>query len=415
MVNPRRTSILDGPWKIVAPNPSLQPEFKIQPDPFGGVVMIRARGNGSEGCFGYACCPLRLEGGKSYRLTVKFTARNLDRLEHQVISGIYHPHFTAGVQELRTDGASHAGETQFDAPAETTDAELRLYFRYSAHGEAAWHEVRIEECEPVPSRVVTVVCRQGGLPPGATLDFWEQWLDRAGARKPDLVLLPEMFDGAMPDAAAPPRSAAIEILARKAREWSMYTSGAVYERRDGLVYNTATLFDRTGSLVGNYDKCMPYDPEMDAGVVPGMSPKVFETDFGRVGMLICYDSWFPETARILALQGAELVLLPNAGYWRELMAARAADNGICIAASSLLCPAGVWDSSGACAGELVADLSRQAPSAIVSAEMDPANGLLLARVNLALKYSPHWKGGPMLSAPAARPYRQTSVRPVTAP
>jgi hypothetical protein len=47
--------------------------------------------------------------------------------------------------------------------------------------------------------------------------------------------------------------------------------------------------------------------------------------------------------------------------------------------------------------------------------MDPANGLLIARVDLARKYSPHWKGGPMLSAPAARPYRQTCIRPVTAP
>ena len=84
---------------------------------------------------------------------------------------------------------------------QTTDAELRLYFRYSAHGEAAWHEVRLEECEPVPPRIVTVVCRQGGMPPGATLDFWEHWLDRAGALRPDLVLLPEMFDGVTPDAA----------------------------------------------------------------------------------------------------------------------------------------------------------------------------------------------------------------------
>jgi predicted amidohydrolase len=332
-----------------------------------------------------------------------------------VVHGIYSPYFTAGVQELREDGAFQIGEAHFDAPTTTTDAELRLYFRYSAHGEVAWHEVRLEECEPVPPRIVTVVCRQGGMPPGATLDFWEHWLDRAGALRPDLVLLPEMFDGVTADAAPPPAGPAAALLARKSREWRMYTSGAFYEHRGGLVYNTAPLFDRAGSLAGTYDKCMPYDPEMDAGVVPGTRCDVFETDFGRVGILICYDSWFPETARRLALQGAELVLLPNAGYWTELMPARAADNGICIAASSLVSPAGVWDSSGACAGEVVSDPTRQAPSAIVSSELDLVNGLLLARVDLARKYSPHWKGGPMLSAPAARPYRQTGIRPVTAP
>lgn len=105
--------------------------------------------------------------------------------------------------------------------------------------------------------------------------------------------------------------------------------------------------------------------------------------------------------------------MPNAGYWLQLMPARAADNGFCIAASSLLFPAGLWDSSGARAGETVSDLSRQAPSAILSCEVDRANGLLLARVDLARQYSPHWKGGPMLSAPAARLPRQTSVRPIS--
>jgi predicted amidohydrolase len=407
-----RAAIRTGEWTVFAPNPGLQPDFAIEPDGSGGIAMIRAQGNGSQGCFGYASCPVRIEGGRSYRLHVKFTTQGLERPDHQLVHGIYGPGFSAGVQAIRKDGEFYIGEACFEAPPVSLDAELRLYFRYSARGEVVWHDVRIEECEPLPPRIVTVVCRQGAMPPGSTLEFWDRWLDCAGALAPDIVLLPEMFDDSTPATAAPPGGPAVALLARKAREWGMYTCGAVYERRDDLVYNSAPLFDRHGVLAGTYDKRMPYDPELDEGVVPGTGPGVFETDFGRVGILTCYDSWFPETARHLAMQGAELVLLPNAGYWLQLMPARAADNGFSIAASSILFAAGVWDSSGACAGETVSDLSRQAPSAILSCDVDLALGLLLARVDLGRKYSPHWKGGPMLSAPAARPYRQTSVCPV---
>ena len=128
--------------------------------------------------------------------------------------------------------------------------------------------------------------------------------------------------------------------------------------------------------------------------------------------MICFDSWFPEIAQALARMGAEAILLPNVGYCEELMPARAADNGVCIAASSLLHPAGIWESSGARAGEVVTPDSRESPSAIQSAEHDCANGLMVATVDLSKKYSPHWKGGPMASAPAARDARVTSLRPL---
>ena len=74
--------------------------------------------------------------------------------------------------------------------------------------------------------------------------------------------------------------------------------------------------------------------EYEAGLTPGVDYPVFDTDFGRVGISICYDSWFPEIYRALGLSGAELVLLPNAGYYEDLMPARAADSGIWVAVST---------------------------------------------------------------------------------
>ncbi|MEO8371682.1 MAG: hypothetical protein ABI806_21015 [Candidatus Solibacter sp.] len=123
------THIIPGRWTVVAPNPGLQPDFSFETDDASDdITAICARGNGSAHCFGYACSPVRLEAGKAYRLQVRFTARNLERPEHQVVHGVYAPGFTAGVQNLRFDAGLYSGEEIFLAPGESLDAELRLYF-----------------------------------------------------------------------------------------------------------------------------------------------------------------------------------------------------------------------------------------------------------------------------------------------
>jgi predicted amidohydrolase len=139
---------------------------------------------------------------------------------------------------------------------------------------------------------------------------------------------------------------------------------------------------------------------------------VFQTDFGTVGIIICYDSWFPETTRLLAYKGAELVLLPNAGYFTGLMPARAADNGIWIAVSSLNCPAGVWEPCGGMAGETEPNATRYGPSSVLSFTKDDVARLVVATVDLNERSSPHWWGGPMRSAPGARRVRQTLIEPI---
>jgi predicted amidohydrolase len=192
----------------------------------------------------------------------------------------------------------------------------------------------------------------------------------------------------------------------------MYVSGTTYIRRGDLVYNTAPLFDRQGKLVGTYDKVMLYDTELDVGVTSGERFPVFDTDFGKIGIITCYDSWFTNTSRLLALQGAELALLPNEGYYEELMHARAADNCMCLAVSSGDNPAGVWDSGGNQAGEERPDTTCAAPNAILSYEKDEDMRLILATVDLSIKSSPNYWGGPMRSAPGGRRCRETSPIPL---
>jgi predicted amidohydrolase len=105
---------------------------------------------------------------------------------------------------------------------------------------------------------------------------------------------------------------AFDALAERARRWHTYVVAGLAERRDGRWYNTAVLIDRQGHLAGQYDKLRPTDYEIAGGVVPGGALPIFETDFGRVGIQICYDIGWPATWDALGAAGAEVVVWPSA-------------------------------------------------------------------------------------------------------
>ena len=396
----------DG-WEAVCPNPALAPKFELV-DGEKGQRMLRAAGNGRRECFGYVRHKVRLAGGKTWRMRVRLRFEGLEDINRHVVHGVFAGGYNDGIFTYRKEGKWVVGEGRFPGPAKATNAEVRLYFRFSAKGRAWWERVSLQECEAIEPRPVTIAVSWGRN----TLAAWGTWLDRAGEQKADVALLPEMFNAKKPKAAEPMDGPSASLLSQKARQWKMYVSASFYERRGDLVLNTAPLFDRTGKLVGTYCKNQVYDPEEDEGVSPGIGFPVFEADFGRVGIIICYDSWFPETARLLAYKGAELVLFPNAGYFESLMTARAADNGIWIAVSSLNNSAGVWDSGGARGGQKRGDPTRNVVSSIRSWRKDDKLRMIVATVDLSRRWSPAWWGGPMRSAPGGRRCRQTLIEPI---
>jgi N-carbamoylputrescine amidase len=126
----------------------------------------------------------------------------------------------------------------------------------------------------------------------------------------------------------------IARLGRLARSEGIVLVASLFEKRaPGLYHNTAAVFDTDGALLGIYRKMhIPDDPHYleKYYFAPGdLGYRVFATRFGRIGVLICWDQWFPEAARITALKGAEIIFYPTAiGYMpgeREGDGARAAD------------------------------------------------------------------------------------------
>jgi predicted amidohydrolase len=399
-------------WQVRSARPCLTPHFA--PATRNGRPALLAAGNGSEDCVGWLIAPVTVRGGRTYRLSTQFSfSRGLNPHQH-LLFAFYTPDFNDGIFRFRRTGADAAsGEARFRVPGKgPVDGEVRVGFRLNAGGEAWIESLALEECEPVPPRLVTVTCVHGE---NQGLREWERVVHSASRMGSDLVLLPELMNGETYESLRGPSA---RLMARTAAEHRMHVAGGIYhyDRSVDRVYNTGLLFNRNGKLVGRYRKHHPYSPEVnEKGVTPGTEVPVFRTEFGNVGMIICYDGWFTDVTELLALKRAEIILFPSMGYYRSLMPARAADNCVHIVASSQdkRCPCGIWDSAGrdvTCPeGDMPVGLDRRAFSRVRSRTVGEVH-TITATLDLSQRLSPHWWGGPMLAAPGGRRNRRDQKR-----
>lgn len=195
-------------------------------------------------------------------------------------------------------------------------------------------------------------------------------IDRAAASGARLVALPEVWtylgdQSGNRDNAEPIPGPLTDLLAEKARQHRIYLhGGSVYEVETGnpRVLNTAVVFNPDGDMIAKYSKIHMFDVVLDgvatyeesATVSPGNEIVTFDMDGIRVGLAICYDLRFPELFRILALRGADLIVLPAAftmttgkDHWEILIRARAIENGVYMMAPGQV---GTYDGTHWCYG-----------------------------------------------------------------
>jgi N-carbamoylputrescine amidase len=165
--------------------------------------------------------------------------------------------------------------------------------------------------------------------PAKNLERALDQLREAAGRGARIVCLPELFqtqyfcqreDAALFDLAEPIPGPATAKLAEAAKRLAMVVIGSLFEKRaPGVYHNTAVMIDSDGSLRGIYRKMhIPDDPLYYEKFyfTPGdLGFKAFDTQVGRVGTLICWDQWYPEGARLTALQGAQVLFYPTAIGW----------------------------------------------------------------------------------------------------
>src|SRR3954471_21582980 len=168
-----------------------------------------------------------------------------------------------------------------------------------------------------------------GPEPEQNLDKALSRLAEAAGRGAKVVCLPELFqtqyfcqreDTALFDLAEPIPGPSSERLAAAAKAKRVVVVGSIFEKRmAGVYHNTATVHDTDGEFLGMYRKMhIPDDPLYFEKYyfTPGdLGFKVFPTSRAKVGTLVCWDQWYPEAARLTALQGAEVIFYPTAIGW----------------------------------------------------------------------------------------------------
>jgi N-carbamoylputrescine amidase len=165
--------------------------------------------------------------------------------------------------------------------------------------------------------------------PERNLDRAIQYMSDAAKKGAQVICLPELFqtqyfcqreDAALFDLAEPIPGPTTARLAEAAKKLKIVLVGSLFEKRaPGVYHNTAVMIDADGSLRGIYRKMhIPDDPLYYEKYyfTPGdLGFKAFDTQVGKIGTLVCWDQWYPEGARLTALQGAEVLFYPTAIGW----------------------------------------------------------------------------------------------------
>ncbi len=169
-------------------------------------------------------------------------------------------------------------------------------------------------------------------------------LDRAAYREPDIACLPETFAGYDAEPAPGPIT---ERLSGWARDRSCYVICPIRTQVAGRTFNSAIILDRRGEIVGRYDKIHLTEGELAGGVTAGdADPPVFQTDFGTIGVQICFDVNWPESWRLLKEKGADIVFYPSAFPAHRQLSSLAWMNELYIVSTTKTRASRVYDITG---------------------------------------------------------------------
>lgn len=190
----------------------------------------------------------------------------------------------------------------------------------------------------------------------ANLSKAQSLLEAALASRPDVLCLPEVFATCgvpydqVTEVAQPVPGAITDAIASYARCYQVNIICPLLEQRGDRVYNSAVLLDRQGQILGVYEKIHPLPDQdcsvLEKGVAAGREPKVFETDAGRVGILICFDINWPDEWAALKRKGAQIVFWPSAYEGGLPLQARAQEHQYYVVSATTMLHARIIDITG---------------------------------------------------------------------
>ena len=372
----RASSQVPDGWQTLAPRDELRPAFSFEPkggpSHAGSMVVKHDHRDGLDGWFQKT---FAVKGGDYYRFQAMRQTRNVsvprrsalvrvvwqDEAGQTVSADVPDQqiqelgHVPSAEPEYPTDGATdpHGWTTVgglYRAPTKATRAILELHLQWAPNGRVEWSEVAFEKSPPAPSRKVrlaTIHYKPSGKSPRQNCEEYAPLLAEAARQKADLVVLGETVPSVglkqkLTEMAEPIPGPTTDYFGELARKNNLYIALSLNEREGHLIYNAAVLLGPDGKLKGKYRKiCLP-PSEVAAGIAPGHEYPVFETRFGKVGLMVCYDGFFPEVARELSNRGAEVIAWPVWGCNPLLAQARACENHVYLVSSTFMQPKDNW-------------------------------------------------------------------------
>jgi predicted amidohydrolase len=372
-------------WTTWSARPETAPRTFVDPSHYRtrpGSLAISGAGNAAEhGGWHYPV--FGVTPGQSYRFLAYYRSSGVPAENWQIVARLdwrkednsmaVEPEYVyRSVREA--DWTKVSLETQ--APAGAASVVLQLYLSNAPLGTVWWDDISFEQIPQITPRKITVAA-VNYIPVGAhsseeTLQQFLRVADQAVGPKTDVILLPEAVNQFRTgksyfEAAQSIPGPSTAELGKLARSKNSYVVAGVIEREGTTVYNSAVLIDRQGNLVGTYRKVHLPRQEVEGGMTPGNTYPVFRTDFGTVGLMVCYDVFFADPARALTLKGSELLLMPIEGGVEPLGKARAIENRVFLAASgSTNYPTYILDPDG----EVLAQAREQGRAAIATIDLN---------------------------------------------
>jgi predicted amidohydrolase len=366
---PHKAETAPDGWVAGAPRDEIRPAFSHEsPGATDGRACLIIKADQREGLDGFWKKAFPISGGKTYCFRARYQAKDIAVPRRSIVAEVHWTDQRGRPVPLDEPppsgylrGATAMAETEFPttrstdpqgwtevsdtylAPSRATQAIVELHLRWAPGGQVRWSGVILTEvgsATPRTVRLATVHFKpSGGKTPADNCRMYEPLIAEAARRKADLAVLGETLTyvglgKSFAEVAEPIPGPSTEYFGRLARQHNLYIVPGLLERAGHLVYNVAVLIGPDGRVIGKYRKvCLPRG-EVDGGVTPGSEYPVFPTRFGTVGLMVCYDGFFPEVARELSNRGAEVIAWPVWGCNPLLARARACENHVYIASST---------------------------------------------------------------------------------
>jgi predicted amidohydrolase len=269
----------------------------------------------------------------------------------------------------------------YRAPSKATQALVELHLQWAPHGKVEWSEISLAPSAAPAGRKVRLAAvhfqPKNGKSPAGNCRLFAPLIEQAEKKHADLVVLPETltFYGlgkTYADVAEPIPGPSTEYFGTLAKQHNLYIVAGLIERDAHLIYNVAVLLGPDGKLIGKYRKVTLPRDEIASGVMPGHEYPVFETRFGKLGMMVCYDGFFPEVARELSNRGAEVIAWPVWGCNPLLAQARACENHVFLVSSTYTEPDMKWTITAVYdrEGEIIAQAKDWGTLALAEVDLD---------------------------------------------